>query len=463
MRRSALSEALVALVVAVVAAGIAALSFMLHLVDPTVLVGTLTAAGAVVLGALALHRFEWFLAAVIALRPSLDKVAQDDLGIIQPVSVLGLLLIAGCLAWLAGVRANDGLAPFSAVSKAFIFYAAAITVTAPASIMPVVSLTGAVKLASAAVLFVTLEQLYRRRPRSIWTLLGAGAIGVIVPVAVAYTQALWTGTLDPVSGLPRVDGTFVHPNPFATYLVVCFLVALAVAVRSTKASRTTAMWMLLLIGPAVLLTYARAGWGSLLAGVVFIGWRWDRRIFAAIVMAGVLVVAANPAVVTRLADLTAADDPTLGYENPNSMEWRVGYWVEIMPLGVASPLTGIGLDMVERVADDALPPHNTYVQAFVEAGIIGLGGLLAMLVATWRLIRSSLRDAVAGESELFAVAFAAAAFSVFLQLLTENLLTGVIPIWYLSIGLAWLAARPTSSPPLAHPRSSRAEPQHVGV
>ena len=39
-----------------------------------------------------------------------------------------------------------------------------------------------------------------------------------------------------------------------------------------------------------------------------------------------------------------------------------------------------------------------------------------------------------------AVAFAAAGLSVFVQFFTENLVTGVFPLWYLSIGVAFFTA-----------------------
>lgn len=463
MQREVLGDGFVAAVAAIAAAAIAAISLSARDSDPTIVVGSLIVGGVFVLGVLALRRIEWFLAVVIAIRPSLDKLDQEDLGIVQPVSTLGLLLIAVCLAWLVGAWFGGTFARPSTISKVFIVYAAAITCSAPASLIPVVSATGAVKLWSAAILFVTLEQLHRTRPRFIWTLLGAGALGVIIPVATAYVQAMWTGEIEPISGVPRVDGTFVHPNPFATYLVVIFLVAAAVAIRSSGSLRVAGVGVMVIVGPAVLLSYARAGWGSLIAGMALIAWRWDRRIFGAIVLTGFLAVVANPTIVTRLADLTAEDDPTLGYENPNSMEWRVGYWVEIMPLGLANPATGIGLDMVERVTDDALPPHNTYVQAFVEAGLLGLGGLLTMSVATWRLVRRSLNAAFEGEGELIAVAFAAAGLSIFLQMFTENLLTGVIPIWYLTIGLTWLAARGPQDPLPAPMERSTVVEHRVGV
>ncbi len=420
-----------------------ALAFLVRLardVDPFVAVEIGVAVGALGLAVMSFIRMRWFLIAVLVLRPALDDLVFDELELFQPGSTIGLLVLVVGGVWLLDRLRSGRLESVSKLSIAFFLYATAITLSAPGSITPFLSFTGSLKVWSVAVFFMVLEQVFRREPHAIWQFLAAGAVGLIIPIATAIVQAVSTGTVDPVSGLVRIDGPFVHPNPFATYLVVAALIAAPVFLRYGGAKRFFAGLVFVSCVGIIVLTYARAGWGSLVLGLIVIGMRLDRRLLVSLAIAAVLVVLVNPSTVTRLADLAAPDDPTITYENPNSMEWRVGYWVEVLPLAGSNPVTGIGLDTVEQVTSVGLPPHNSFVQAFVEAGVIGLSGLLLVVLAAWRLLGRSLSLSLDREHTVISTAAAAAALSVFLQLFTENLVTGVTPIMYMLVPVAWLSA-----------------------
>lgn len=437
-----------------VGGAVAAASIYLDNSHLPAIVGTGTAIGAVVLLGLASYSVRAFLVAILILRPGLDDIAQDDLGLFQPVSAIGIILLGVSTLWLAHRIKTGAMYQISSVSKALIFYAATITLSAPASLTPVLSMTGALKLWSVVALFMVLEQLYRDDRSSVWVILGASALGLFIPVVTALVQVLATGTVDPITGLVRIDGPFVHPNPFATYLVIAALIATAIFLGSTGQRRIAAAVVLAGCAPVIVLTYARAGWGALFLGLFLIARKLDRRVFTGLGIACVLVIATNPSILLRLSDLTGPEDPTITYENPNSLEWRVGYWVEVTPLVKTNPITGMGLDTVEQVTDVQLPPHNSFVQAFVEAGVLGLAGIIAAVVSLWRLILWGLRRKAGRADTALAVGIAAASLSVFVQLFTENLITGVVPLWYLMVLLAWVSAereRSTTPTPRQHP------------
>lgn len=459
------ADSLVLVVAGILGAVIAAATLNFSDAELPVIVGVGTAGGLIVLLGLAAYRIQSFLVAILALRPGLDDIAQEELGLFQPVSTIGLLLLGVSTMWLTSRIRNNTLQPISSISKVFAAYAFTITLSAPASISPVTSMTGALKLWSAVALFIVLEQLYQDNRDSIWAFLGAAAVGLGIPIGTAIVQALGTGSVDKVTGLIRIDGPFVHPNPFATYLVIATLTATAIFLGSTGQRRIAAGLVVGACAPVIMLTYARAGWGALLLGLILIGRKLDRRLFAGLLLAGVLVIAANPSTLARLSDLTAEDDPTITYENPNSMEWRIGYWQEIMPLGYRNPVTGIGLDMVETQTSVQLPPHNTFVQAFVEAGILGFTGLVAVCLAMGRLIMWGLRRPASRIDTSLAVGSAAASLSFFVQLFTENLLTGVVPLWYLLLTVSWLSAERlrTASVQSPQPRHHPTQATRIGV
>lgn len=444
------------------------------------LVGVGTAVGVVLLLFVAAHQMEKFVISILVLRPALDDMAHDDLGLFQPASALGLLLLGIAACWIGDRFRTKRLRPVSGMVKAFIVYAALITMSAPASMTPVLSMTGSLKLWSSVLLLFVLEQLFQDNPDRLWRFLGAAALGLVVPVLTALVQILSTGSTDPVSGLVRIDGPFVHSNPFATYLVVGMLLATAILLRGDAIQRKIAGAVLVCAGPVLVLTYARAGWGALVIGLIFIARYLDRRVLGWLGAACLLMVMSNPSVVIRIADLAKPDSPSVTYDDPNSLEWRVGYWAEILPLSRSNPLTGTGLDTVEQMTAVGLPPHNSFVQAFVEAGILGLGGLIGAVVACSRLLKRALARRDNGIEGAIAVGTAAAALSVFLQLFTENLITGLVPLWYVFLPMAWLSANqlgnrysPTHQEPdnthsvTDHPENNHpqrpCEPARIGV
>ena len=75
-------------------------------------------------------------------------------------------------------------------------------------------------------------------------------------------------------------------------------------------------------------------------------------------------------VAERLIDLRS-DQEVAGLEG-NSLEWRLDYWRTVTRLADESPIIGIGPKMTQYVTDSAKVPHNDYLRAYVEMGILGV-------------------------------------------------------------------------------------------
>ena len=83
-------------------------------------------------------------------------------------------------------------------------------------------------LASVVLLYLAIEQHLLDDSRFLFKILIASAVGMVVPIVTGFVQFFWTGTLDPGgSGLVRIDGSFAHPNTFATYLSFSLLLAIS--------------------------------------------------------------------------------------------------------------------------------------------------------------------------------------------------------------------------------------------
>lgn len=405
--------------------GIAA--FHITSVDPALLaVGTAGMVGAAA-ALLAVQRFEWFLLGVFAIRSALDAFAGAAVGGLDPSIALGAMFTVLGVTWLLVQWRSGYWTPPSSVTHALYFLALAGFVSAINSAHRFVAARSAVEVLAGAVMFAVLEQLLARRPRLVRPLVVAVCVSLLLPVTVAYLQALGGGTQVDSTGLSRVMGTFAHPNPFATYLVLAIVMGVGMALVGGRV-RWAGLVVLVLVAPLLLLTYTRVAWGAALIGVAYLGYRHSRRILVGLAVGLVAVMLAVPSAVSRVSDLTSEAK----YEDvpANSLAWRFGYWGELVPLARESPITGIGLDTVQETTLEGLRPHNVWIQTYVETGVIGLIGLGWLVVGMCRLLTDRRRRARGAGTEIVASVAVAAALTLLAQSLTENLMTSTIIWWY---------------------------------
>ena len=103
----------------------------------------------------------------------------------------------------------------------------------------------------------------------------------------------------------------------------------------------------------------------------------------------------------------------------------------------------MGIDATKTLTIEAKDPHNSFLQAFIEGGVIGGGAFLLLLglatiagVRVWRMAKADVFDY---QTSLVAAGCIAGLFSVAAQLITENVLFNTIIWWYANIALAFLA------------------------
>jgi O-antigen ligase len=141
-----------------------------------------------------------------------------------------------------------------------------------------------------------------------------------------------------------------------------------------------------------------------------------------------LLAMSVPVVSSRLADLQP-EQRVAGVEG-NSLMWRVSYWRTVAGLADRSPLVGIGPKMTQYVTDSAKVPHNDYLRAYVETGIVGLTVYVAVVLALLHTARNSLRWAPPGLGQGIAVGFAGCVASFVVFSVGENLMSQVVVLWY---------------------------------
>ena len=284
-------------------------------------------------------------------------------------------------------------------------------------------------LASVVLLYLALEQQMHEDGTFLFKLLIASAIGMIVPIVTGFVQFFFTGTLDPGgSGLVRIDGSFAHPNTFATYLVFVVLIAIGVIPTMPVKHKLAVITIASLGGFLLIATFARGAWASFLIGTLLLAARINKKLVFVIMGGAAAVGVGVPGVRSRIDNLFATTGPNGGAKTDDSIGWRIGYWDELWGrFSTTRPLTGIGIDATKTQTLAAKDPHNSFLQAYLEGGIIGFAGFMAVLglagYASWKTWQKARRGELVRRTQLIAVGAIAALFSVFAQPVSYTHLT----------------------------------------
>ncbi len=414
-------------------------------------------------------RFWIVVVALFAVRSSLDGLKlgsfANTTNALDPSVIVGLAFLLSGSVWLFAQWRAGTWYRLSRTTLWFGALAIAGLLSATGSDNPTQSAQVGLKICAGALMFAVLEQAYRQRPERIRQVLAAGGLSIVIPALVAFQQSR-SPQLEAYLEVSRIRGTFVHSNPFATYLVIIAVVALAVRPHLQGWARTAASLVMLTGSALTLFTYARGAWIALILGLIVIGVKQDRRILGGLLIGIIVLVVAVPSVTARLSDLNKKRE--VGKGDPNSLAWRLEYWGTLLPEVKDSPVTGIGLEQVLAHSKDGLQPHNVFVQTVVETGLLGLTCLLGLCFSMYADLRRAIRRAPPGLYRGVAVGGAAAALGIFSQLASENLLTQAAIHWYLAAPVAFAVAMyggRSEMPPVVRaelPRTLRHQPSAAG-
>lgn len=293
------------------------------------------------------------------------------------------------------------------------------------------------------------------------------AASFVLPAAVGYYQ-LFTGGGRSITGLVRVYGTFVHPNPFGLYLVIITAVFLPLAFFRSRMGALSRVILILAV-PLLLATYARFAWVGALVVLICVGIMRHRILLLVIPLLG--LVALVPTVQARL------EDPFGG-----SFADRVGIWEGIyeqwvgetkrdgtLSSSIASVLGGLGpgaatLLTMEFREGRTIAPHNDYIRVLVDYGVVGLLFYLAIAVLMIQLGYQAYQRSRDQPAGAIALSFFALAVAYPIMSITSNIITATynqVYFWALAGLCVSLRARAReeadssgSGIPTAHPGRS---------
>jgi len=441
------SRALLGLGIAVIVAVSVEAAYELAIGGPKLLVVIpLSAVLGVALVLIGLVNFQVFVFTTIAIRASLD-IARPDLGNngsagigsaaasgLDPAGALAVIFMVASLFWFMARRMEKTPSPPPSVHRLALFaFATTGYLSVIASYRPFVSLLEAVRISAVAVMLAVLEVMLVSRT-AIKHLVLAIYVSALLPVGLTLFYIVLHKPQFSSGGFDRYQGTFSQPNPFAIYLTM--LIVMGAALLPHLKVKVRVMMIVLIVASVVCLyhTYTRSAWLATVIGLVAVAVIGRRKVLGGALVAGVVVsLIVVPTISQRFADLASvAGGTTVNAQGntSNSLEWRFAFWSAVLPLADSNPVTGIGLKMSSFLTDVAKEPHNDFLRAYVETGLIGALAYFALLISMIMVARQSLKLAGPGFDHSIAVGFAGCVIAFVLISLVSNVITEVIVLWY---------------------------------
>lgn len=345
----------------------------------------LAAAVSVALITVFLARPLWGIAAVVAIRPTLDAWANTNLiGVpghrgLNAGALMALVIIAVGAAYLAERSALLRRAPSIRAFAVFAFLAA---LSIPFSPVKSVGVGEVLRLLTIvvvyAVVFVVID-----RTRDMAVIAGAVLVSGLIPALVAMYQTFAAGIPVDARGFSRAHGTLVTVDGLGILMALIITFGAPIAIARGIRWR----WILWLAAPlaiaALISSYGRTGWAASVVGLLIVGaarYRWLVLALPALVL---VVALAIPTTTSRISDLNHG---ATKYGAGNTFNGRVQMWQAALPGVERRPVIGQGFGSIPYEATRQVA--NDYVRAIVETGIPGLVAyvwlLLSCLAAAFR-------------------------------------------------------------------------------
>jgi putative inorganic carbon (HCO3(-)) transporter len=407
-----------------------------------------------VVAALAITRFGGYVLLMLAVRPMVDLVklsgptagkagvAADNVSrTLDPSTILAVLFLIAAGLWLAG-RAREGRLRTSPLGVALLLVGATGLISALGADQVPNSMLEALRILTVVVMFVVLEQLVAEHGFAKKVLI---AVYVALAVVVAYTVIASFAGPPPAEvkgSFVRISGPFAQSTAFGRYLMFLLIFGIGLY-RHLSGKLRAAMAVLLGLSFVLLwLTNTRSAILGVAIGLVVVALvERSAKLLVALGLIAVLGVALLPAVGDRFAQLADAR-AVGGAPTGNTLAWRLGYWSEIVSLADRNPVTGIGPNMTQFQTDEAKKPHNDFLRAYVETGIVGLLAYIAMVVL---LLQAGLRALRRAPPDTLARGIAAGNLGCVVAFIAvsaaTNVLSSVATMWYL-VSFAAVASAP---------------------
>ncbi|MEG1404129.1 MAG: O-antigen ligase family protein [Oscillospiraceae bacterium] len=221
-------------------------------------------------------------------------------------------------------------------------------------------------------------------------------------------------------GVPgRVYGTMGNPNNYAEFLVLMTPLAAAFAINVKRTWLKIPLCMgIALPALALLMTYSRSGWVSMLLACIVFVYFANKKLIPAFFLVCIAAIPFLPdSVMTRIFSLFNSDD--------TSNMFRIYVWSGGIQMVRDFFATGIGLgpdsfavvypDYAHHLAKIGAPhSHMVYMELIIELGVLGFFSFMWFMLRLWKdsacaIVRSNSKEIklilIAALSSLIGIAF----------------------------------------------------------
>lgn len=285
------------------------------------------------------------------------------------------------------------------------------------------------RILSAFLIYVMVVDLMRTQRERRW-LLRIIVLSAIIPLSVGLYQFATDGGDHSTPGFNRILSTFVHPSPYAFFLVQIFPLALLLFVHAqSRVARVGLAVMLAVTVFSIYHTQTRGAWIGLLVMVAVFMWfraRWTLLFIPLLLAAAYL---GDSGIRARVSEATSGSCESTTYCQ-SSVLWRTKQWqaASQIPNPVEFVTVGAGLRSVVVTLDEYT--HNEYVRLVVETGLIGFGTTLVLYLSLFNITRRGFQGARTPYERDLMLAFMMVFFSRLVMSGADNLLIITVLEWY---------------------------------
>jgi O-antigen ligase len=233
-----------------------------------------------------------------------------------------------------------------------------------------------------------------RKPEPFVTALAIGAclLALVMFVFIAMS-GVRLGFLASARARAFFDQIGTHANELGRTFVTSYALLLFAWWETKHEKAKIALFVALgLLSLGIVLSFSRNAFlGFFLVNGLFLIWRFNaKKLGLALLGAAVAVALAPDAVYRRL---------TYGFDSGSADAVSAGriehIWLPLIPDALQSPVWGQGLDSImwsHAMTSGSMlfvgHPHNAYLQAILDMGLIGLGLIVAYYFTVWRGFRA---------------------------------------------------------------------------
>ena len=380
-----------------------------------------------------LYNPKWGIFLFFFIRPMMDKfgdrfaISLTENTNFNASAIFGIMVIILLLFFLFKNRGEFKTIP---LKKSWLLFLLIALLSITISVDKVSSIYEILRIFSIFLIFIS-AYVITQKEKSAKTILNAIVFSAIIPFIFATYQLITKSGLGGTEGLDsRLFGTFSHPNPFASFVVIVLSILLYLIFQEKNYWKKWILGIFIAWGILILeQTYARGAWFAFLIFLAMVTYKKSPKLLLGIIFASIALFFVSSTIQNRIQDI---------YNPPadSSVRWRFEQWDRVYGVFLKQPMTGYGIGNETIVHEREFGPnagnqytHNDFLRIAEETGIFGfLSYFILMLFTLIKLINSYAKEKnpYVKDFGLFVLALFVAMFSFSL---TNNTLRETVTQW----------------------------------